>query len=33
MTVKILNDNILLKKLFSKVEQVLPALMTVKWLI
>lgn len=30
MTVKILNDNILLKKLFSKVEQVLPALMTVK---
>ena len=30
MTVKILTDNILLKKLFSKVEQVLPALMTVK---
>ena len=30
MTVKILSDNILLKKLFCKVEQVLPALMTVK---
>lgn len=33
MKVKILSDNILLKKLFWKVEQVLPALMTVKWLI